>query len=99
VADYAVAYYGRPYRRQETTTPRPTVTWSIDREVVVELVVDGSGPGPARLLVHELGLLQPLRKRVRSRHLTIGHAADANADADVDADEDADADGGEDPTL
>jgi hypothetical protein len=83
VAEYAAAYYGRPYRRQETATPRPAVTWSIDKEVVAELVVDADDPGPARLLVHELGLLQPLRKRIRSGHLTIGHASEDDPDADA----------------
>jgi hypothetical protein len=70
LADYASSYCGRPLRRREMAhTHRATVTWSIDNEVVVEFVHEESGAG--RLLVHEMSLLQPLKKELRSRHITI----------------------------
>lgn len=66
VVRYAAAYCGLPVRRRQD---RPHVTWSIDRDVVVRFVHDG--PGPSRLLVHDIGLVGPLRKHLRSRHQRI----------------------------
>jgi hypothetical protein len=69
LADYATNVCGLPVRRRENPPPRPGVTWSIDDAVMVEFVHAEEGPG--RLLVHELSLLAPLRKKLRSRHLMI----------------------------
>jgi hypothetical protein len=77
VADYAVSYCGRPVRRREVAPLQsalhfPGVTWSIDGDVVVEFLASDRGPG--RLLVHDIALLRPLRKRLRSRHVQIAYA-------------------------
>ena len=69
IADYAVAYYGRPVRRRDEPAAPGRVTWSVDEQLVVELRCRERGPD--RLTVHELGLLEPLRKRLRSRHVTV----------------------------
>jgi hypothetical protein len=72
LAEYATAVCGLPVRRTETHGAHPGVTWSIDGTVMVELVAEASGPD--RLLVHELSLLGPVRKALRTRHLRIEHA-------------------------
>ena len=74
VTDYA-AMVGRPWRRRKHSLPgrdRGYVTWAIDGEVVVEFLL--SRTGPARLLVHEIGLLAPLKKELRTRHVTVEYA-------------------------
>jgi len=72
LADYAASWVGLPVRRRDLPWPQhPSVTWSIDNEVMVELLHHDSGPD--RLLVHEVALLQPLRKRLRSRHTKIDY--------------------------
>jgi hypothetical protein len=75
VADYATAYWGRPYRRREirpfeSAIELAGVIWSIEGETLVELhtlTEDGVG----RLLVHDIGLLAPLKRMLRTRHLRI----------------------------
>ena len=74
VADYATAYCGRPVRRREagpleSAVQLPGVTWSIDGDLVVEYLVAPSGP--AQLVVHDIALLRPLRKALRSRHISV----------------------------
>ena len=69
LAEYATTVCGLPVRRNETHGVRPGVTWSIDGDVMVELVPTDDGPD--RLLVHELSLLGPVRKALRTRHLRI----------------------------
>jgi hypothetical protein len=66
--------HGRPVRRREL---RPAggvagVTWSIDGDVMVTFTP--AVGGPSRVLVHEIGLLQPIRKQLRSGHVVVEHA-------------------------
>ena len=79
VAEHATAYWGRPYRRREvrpfeSAVELPGLTWSIEGESVVVLVSIADDGGPARLIVRDVGLLAPLRKVLRSRHVRIEHA-------------------------
>ncbi len=73
VADFAVSYVGRPVRRREILPPRPLpgVAWSIDGDLVVEFVHRASGRD--QLLVHDIALLDVLRKRLRTRHVDVTH--------------------------
>ena len=74
VADYATSYVGRPVQRQDVVPPRPVpgVTWSIDGALVVEFVYRPKGRD--QLLVHDIALLEVLRKRLRTRHVAIAYA-------------------------
>jgi hypothetical protein len=77
VGEYATAYCGLPFRRREvgpehTDDSAPRVVWSIEGHTVVEYMHDDAGPG--RLVVHEISLLKPLRKQLRSRHVRITYA-------------------------
>ena len=78
VAEYATSICGRPVRRREvrpftSAVELPGVIWSIDGDVMVELlVVDGERP---RVVVHEIALLKPLRRVLRTRHLSVELAA------------------------
>jgi len=69
LAEYASAYWGRPFRRHDDGA---RVRWLIEREAVVELA--WSGQGPATLLVHDIALLRPLRRRLRTRHVRVEYA-------------------------
>jgi hypothetical protein len=74
LADYATNWCRRPLRRREvlpltSAVELPGVTWSIDGDVMVEFFPDDRGPG--RLIVREIALTRLLRKRLRSRHVTI----------------------------
>ena len=76
LADYAT-FVGRAYRRVEVPPLESAVgvtgvTWSIDGDVLVEYLVEGAG---GRLLVHDVALLQPLRRVLRTRHVRIAHHA------------------------
>ena len=74
LADYATTC-GRPVRRREHGLPgraRGYVSWSIDGEVMVEFLPGLKGPG--RLLVHEIGLVAPLKKQLRTRHVAIEYS-------------------------
>ena len=76
VAEYATSYCGRPFRRRDTpplasAVDLPGVTWTIEGDVVVELLY--AEHGPSRLLVHDIGLLRPVRRAIRSRHVTVAH--------------------------
>ena len=78
VAEHATAWCGRPYRRRdvrplESAVDLPGVTWSIDNEVVVELLY--ADRGAHRLVVHDVALLAPIRKVLRSRHVVIEHVS------------------------
>lgn len=78
VAEHATAWCGRPYRRRDvrplaSAVELPGVTWSIDGDVVVELLY--ADHGPHRLVVHDVALLAPLRKVLRSRHVAIEHVS------------------------
>jgi hypothetical protein len=78
VADYATSICGRPVRRREvppmtSAIELPGVIWSIDGDVMVELlVVDGERP---RVVVHEIALLKPIKRQLRTRHLDVELAA------------------------
>jgi hypothetical protein len=74
VADHATSYVGRPVQRRTVAPPRPLpgITWSIDGELVVEFVHRTSGAD--QVVVHDLSLLDTLRKRLRSRHVEVGYA-------------------------
>jgi hypothetical protein len=78
LAEYATAVCGLPVRRRETHDPGlglvlGRVTWSIDDEVMVELVP--SAEGPHLLRVHDLSLLGPIRKALRTRHVRVEYAS------------------------
>jgi hypothetical protein len=78
VADYATSICGRPVRRREvppltSAVELPGVIWSIDGDVMVELlVVDGERP---RVVVHEIALVMPIKRALRTRHLGVERAA------------------------
>ena len=76
VADYATSICGR--RRDDLSRGHPptdgdlgSVTWSIDGDVVVEFTA--AAGGRRRVAVHDVGLLRPLRQRLRNRHLVVEH--------------------------
>ncbi|MET0903291.1 MAG: hypothetical protein ABWZ52_08625 [Acidimicrobiales bacterium] len=73
VAEHAVSYVGRPVQRRDTSPPHPLpgIVWSIDEELVVEFVHRASGPD--QLLVHDIALLDVLKKRLRTRHVDVTH--------------------------
>jgi hypothetical protein len=74
VADFATSYVGRPVQRHDIAPPRPLpgIMWSIDGELVVEFVHRESGPD--QLVVHELALLDLIRRRFRTRHVHVAYA-------------------------
>jgi hypothetical protein len=73
LADHATAYVGRPVQRRDIPPPRPLpgISWSIDGEVVVEFVHRRTGRD--QLLVHDVAVLEDLRKRLRTRHVDVVH--------------------------
>jgi hypothetical protein len=73
VADYATSICGRAARRREVRPGGPDVgvTWSIDGEVVV--CFTPKQQGRSVVTIHEIALLQPLRKQLRSRHLAVAY--------------------------
>lgn len=74
LAEYATSVCGLPLRRRETHDPGDDrVTWSIDDAVMVELVP--ADEGPHLLRVHELSLLGPVRKAMRTRHVRVEYAS------------------------
>jgi hypothetical protein len=75
VADFAVSYVGRPVQRREILPPRPLpgMAWSIDGDLVVEFVYRDTERD--QLFVHDISLLDVLRKRLRTRHVDVTHAA------------------------
>jgi len=77
LADYATAYWQRPLRRDVVAGPDAdgvpaAVTWTIDREPIVDFVCDRDGR--ATLCVHDYALLRPLQKAVRSGHVRVEYA-------------------------
>jgi hypothetical protein len=80
LADYATSFCGRPVRRVEVAPMQsavqlPGITWSIDGDVMVEFLYEDTGP--SRLVISEIALLRPLKKQLRSRHVTIEHRPSA----------------------
>jgi hypothetical protein len=80
LADYATSFCGRPVRRSEaapmqSSVQLPGITWSIDGDLMVEFLYEDTGP--SRLVIHEIALLRPLRKQLRSKHVTIEHGPSA----------------------
>ena len=73
VAEHATAYVGRPVQRVVVRPPRPLpgISWSIDGELVVELVHRPGGPD--QVLVHDVALLSTLKKRLRSGHVEVSY--------------------------
>jgi len=73
VADFATAYVGRPVQRLDVLPPRPLpgVMWSIDGDLVVEFVHRPSAVD--ELFVHEVALLDVLKRRFRTRHVRVAH--------------------------
>jgi hypothetical protein len=73
LAEYATSYCGRPLRRRAVEQPSGLwVRWSIDGEPIVDLVDEGRGP--VELVVREVALARPLRRRLRSRHVHVTYA-------------------------
>ena len=75
VADFATSIVGRPVRRRDVAPftdalQPPGVTWTVDGDVVLELLVGERGR-PSRMLVHDVALLRPIRKRFRTRHVVV----------------------------
>ena len=75
IADYATSICGRPVRRREvapleSAVQLPGVTWTIDGDVVVEFLPSDDRTAH-RMLVYEIGLVRPLRKAIRTRHIEI----------------------------
>jgi hypothetical protein len=66
LADYATTYCLRPVRRVDESE---VIRWSIEDEVMVELVHGAAGR--EQVLVHEIGLLATLRKQLRSRRVSV----------------------------
>jgi hypothetical protein len=73
VAEYVTTYALLPVQRRELEDG--AVTWSSDKEVLVEL--SSGDRQPARVVVREIGLLQPLKKQLRSRRVTIEYESRA----------------------
>ena len=72
LATYATSYCLRPVRRSDWESNGSFgVRWSIDGELVVELHYDGRVP--VDLVVHDVALMRPLRKQLRSRRIRIQH--------------------------
>ena len=77
LADYATSYCLRPVRRREVppspVDANPGVTWSIDGTTIVEFRYDERGPD--RLVVHDVALVVPLKRRLRSRRVKVAHVS------------------------
>ena len=74
VVDGVLTEYAASYLlaiQQRSNPERTRVTWSSGNDVMVELQRDDTGA--IRLLVQEIGLLSPLRKRLRSRRVKVEH--------------------------
>ena len=73
VAEFATSFVGRPVRRRDVVPPqpRPGIVWSVDRDLLVEFVHRSDAPD--QLLVHDVGVLEVLKKRIRSRHVEVRH--------------------------
>jgi hypothetical protein len=69
VAEHASSYWRRGAARHEDW---PSVGWTIDNEVVLELRV--AERGPAELVVHDFSLVDPIRRALRTRHVNIRYA-------------------------
>ena len=74
MADYATNWWRRPFRRLDTlpfesSIRVPGVRWSIEGELVAEFVAGDCGHGT--LVVHDIALLAPLRRAIRSRRVRI----------------------------
>jgi hypothetical protein len=81
LADYATSYCLRPVRRREVppspVDANPGVTWSIDGDTIVEFRYDERGPD--RLVVHDIALVVPLKRRLRSRRVKVAHVSSVGA--------------------
>jgi hypothetical protein len=66
LVEHATGYWGRPLVRREIAN---RVVWTIEGVVVLEL--RWAERGPSTLVVHDFSLLDPLRKAIRTRHVSI----------------------------
>jgi len=66
---FAASYELAAIQRRDA---RPTVTWAIDNELIVEF--EFHEPGRSVVRVHDISLLAQLRRRLRSKRLIIEHA-------------------------
>lgn len=78
MADYATNWCRRPFRRIdilpfESAIHVPGVRWLIEGELVAEFVAGDRGHGT--LVVHDIALLAPLRRAIRSRRVRIERPA------------------------
>jgi hypothetical protein len=68
VVDYAAAYCLRAVQREQAIDDL-AIAWTVDDHLMVVFRSDDRGGGDVR--VHEIGLLAPLRKGLRSRRLRV----------------------------
>jgi hypothetical protein len=73
LADYATSYVGRPVTRHDIRPPRPLpgIVWSIDGDRVVEFVHRDTAAD--QLFVHDIALLETLKRRFRTRHIHVSY--------------------------
>jgi len=76
VADFATSCVGRAVRRQAVLPPRPVpgISWWIDGVIVVEFVHREFVAD--QLFVHDVALLDELRRRFRTRHVDVTYVPD-----------------------
>jgi hypothetical protein len=75
LAEYVTTYALLPVQRRGSEDG--AVTWSSDNAVLVELT--SRDRQSARVVVCEIGLLQPIRKQLRSRRVTIEYESRAGS--------------------
>ena len=73
LAEYATSYVGRPVTRRDILPPRqlPGIAWSIEGELVVEFVHRETARD--QLFVHQIALLDGLKRRFRTRHVQVDY--------------------------
>jgi hypothetical protein len=80
VAGYASEWCMRAYQRRDVEVDGGAgVRWSIEGDALVDL--EFPAHGPARLLVRDVTLVRPLRRRLRTRHVVIAYEPVVEIDA------------------